>query len=219
MRNLCVYALLCAALMSCNCNSKCDQNKCCQGAEGKNAVVEAIMSRRSIREYKPEQIKPEELQTILECGINAPSAMNRQPWAVRAIQRKSLLDSMCTAFVEHIKQHADERMLKRISDPSYHPLFGAPTFIIVAADTANKYALNDCGMLIQNIQLAAESMDIGTCTIGSFMDYLRSPEGERFRQQLNFPEGYAIDLGITMGYKAQRPEAKPRDKAKAQVIE
>lgn len=217
MRNLCVYALLCAALMSCNCN-KCDQkqDQCCNG---KNAVVEAIMSRRSIREYKPEQIKTEELQVILECGLNAPSAMNRQPWAVRAIQRKSLLDSMCNAFVDHIKQNADERMLKRISDPSYHPLFGAPTFIIVAADTANKYALNDCGMLIQNIQLAAESMDIGTCTIGSFMDYLRSPEGEWFRQHLNLPEGYAIDLGITLGYKAQRPEAKPRDKAKAQVIE
>ena len=59
-----------------------------QCSEQKNQVVDCIMSRRSIRAYKPEQIKDEELQTILECGINAPSARNSQPWEVRVIRDK-----------------------------------------------------------------------------------------------------------------------------------
>ena len=44
-----------------------------------NAVVEAIMSRRSIRKYKDQPVEREKLETIVNCGINAPSGMNRQP--------------------------------------------------------------------------------------------------------------------------------------------
>ena len=54
-------------------------------AEQGNAVVEAIMSRRSIRKYKDQPVEREKLETIVNCGINAPSGMNRQPWQVRVV--------------------------------------------------------------------------------------------------------------------------------------
>ena len=38
----------------------------------KNQVVETIMTRRSIRQYKPQAVEREKMQTIVECGINAP---------------------------------------------------------------------------------------------------------------------------------------------------
>lgn len=143
--------------------------------KSKNAVVEAIMSRRSVRAYKPDQIKPGELDVILECAINAPSAMNRQPWELRVIQNQDLLNQMVAAFVENAKNSGDPKMAERVSAEGFSPIFHAPTFIVIAYDTTNKYGLNDCGMLAQNILLAAESMGIGTCTIGGFMNFLNVP--------------------------------------------
>ena len=50
--------------------------------DGGNAVIENIMSRRSIRSYKDCTVGRDTLQTILECGINAPNGMNKQSWEV-----------------------------------------------------------------------------------------------------------------------------------------
>lgn len=51
----------------------------------KDVVVENIMNRRSICSYKPEQIKDAEQEQIIECAINAPSALNTQLWEMRVI--------------------------------------------------------------------------------------------------------------------------------------
>ena len=46
------------------------------------AVIETIMSRRSIRKYKPEAVNRDTMKVILDCGINAPNGQNKQSWAV-----------------------------------------------------------------------------------------------------------------------------------------
>lgn len=211
-----IIALLCVALVSCQSGEN-KQNENSMDSE-KNPVVGAIMSRRSVRAFQPDQIKPEELNVMLECAINAPSAMNRQPWVVRVIQNQTLLDSMVVAFVEYAKQSDDPKMVERVSAQGYSPIYHAPTFIIVAHDTANPYGMSDCGMLVQNILLAAESIDIGTCTIGGFMRFLKSPQGAVYAERLNIPQGYELHLGVAVGYKAQHPEAKPRDASKIQFV-
>ena len=51
-----------------------------------NEVLNNILTRRSIRKFKPEQIKDEELDLILKAGIYAPSGMNRQSWKFTVLQ-------------------------------------------------------------------------------------------------------------------------------------
>ena len=48
-------------------------------------VIDAIMARRSIRQYTDQQVPRELLQKIAECGVNAPNAMNKQEWEVRIV--------------------------------------------------------------------------------------------------------------------------------------
>lgn len=211
-------SFLFAGVMFCSCCNVDNEKKSKCMSTNENAVVEAIMSRRSIRAYKPDQIKPEELDVILKCAINAPSAMNRQPWEVRVIQDKALLDEMVAAFVESVKQSGDSAMVERVSTPGFNPIFNAPTFIIIAHDTNNHYGYSDCGMLAQNILLAAESMNIGTCTIGGFMNFLRSPAAKKYVDTMNLSEGYELHIGVAMGYKDQNPDAKPRDAQKVQFV-
>jgi nitroreductase len=159
-----------------------------------SSAIDVIMSRRSIRSYKQEQIKDEELNTILECGINAPSAMNNQSWEIRVIQNPEILNKI---------------------EGSFH---NAPTLIVIASATDNFFSPVDCGLLGQNILLAAESLDIGTCVVGNFTNFLNSPEGAEVVQKLELSEGYKPLYSIAVGYKNERPEAKPRDKGKIKII-
>ena len=41
-------------------------------------AIELLKKRRSCRSYKQDMVKDDELRTILDCGLNAPSAMNKQ---------------------------------------------------------------------------------------------------------------------------------------------
>ncbi|MDR1169342.1 MAG: nitroreductase [Prevotellaceae bacterium] len=158
------------------------------------SAIDVIMNRRSIRSYKPEQIKDNELNTILECGVNAPSALNLQSWEIRVIQNPEIL--------------------KKI-EGSFH---NAPTLIVIASAADNFFSPVDCGLLGQNILLAAESMDIGTCVLGNFTAFLNSPEGADVFKSLELSEGYKPLYSIAVGYKNERPEAKPRDKGKIKII-
>lgn len=195
-------------------NSKCEQ----QCSEQKNQVVECIMSRRSIRAYKPEQIKDEELQTILECGINAPSARNSQPWEVRVIRDKEAIDNLNKEVIADMIEKRPEAK-ERFADEDASVFFHAPTLLVVAYDTTQYWGQSDCGMLVQNILLAAESMNIGSCAVGCCRDYINSPKGADFVKSLNLPENYVVYLTVTLGYKDENPDAKPRDDKKVAYME
>ena len=181
--------------------------------ETKNTTIETILSRRSIRSYKPEQISEQTLDTIINCAVNAPSAMNKQPWEVRIIQNPELIKALEDGFTAFSTKGNPEKAANAKS--VFH---GAPTVIIVAYQKDNSFGQVDCGWLGQNILLAAQSMNIGTCVVGYPVQYLRSPEAKDLVSQLKFSEGYEVLYTIAMGYKNESPDAKPRDKSKIEII-
>lgn len=195
-------------------NSKCEQ----QCSEQKNQVVDCIMSRRSIRAYKPEQIKDEELKTILECAINAPSARNSQPWEVRVMQNKDAIENLNKEVIADMIEKRPEAK-ERFADENASVFFHAPTLLVVAYDTTQYWGQSDCGMLVQNVLLAAESMNIGSCAVGCCREYINSPKAADFVKSLNLTENYVVYLTVTLGYKDENPDAKPRDDKKVAYME
>lgn len=195
-------------------NSKCEQ----QCSEQKNQVVDCIMSRRSIRAYKPEQIKDEELKTILECAINAPSARNSQPWEVRVMQNKDAIENLNKEVIADMIEKRPEAK-ERFADENASVFFHAPTLLVVAYDTTQYWGQSDCGMLVQNVLLAAESMNIGSCAVGCCREYINSPKAADFVKSLNLPKNYVVYLTVTLGYKDENPDAKPRDDKKVAYME
>ena len=195
-------------------NSKCEQ----QCSEQKNQVVDCIMSRRSIRAYKPEQIKDEELKTILECAINAPSARNSQPWEIRVMQNKEAIENLNKEVIADMIEKRPEAK-ERFADENASVFFHAPTLLVVAYDTTQYWGQSDCGMLVQNVLLAAESMNIGSCAVGCCREYINSPKAADFVKSLNLPENYVVYLTVTLGYKDENPDAKPRDDKKVAYME
>ncbi|GBU07289.1 NAD(P)H nitroreductase [Bacteroidales bacterium] len=211
-----IYLLAVACLTFSSCNQTKEEKESTLDCVQTNKTVESIMNRRSIRSYQSEQIKAEQLDTIIQCAINAPSAVNKQSWEVRVIQNPELLKTIDEGFIKYAKEN--NMYNSRIKD-GFHVFYEAPTLIIVANDTTNSSSQVDCGLLGQNVLLAAESMDIGTCVIGYLIAYLNSPEGrEKIVPQFNLPSGYRPIYTISMGYKNERPDARARNQAKVQFI-
>ncbi len=184
---------------------------CCQQEPQKeeaNAVIETIMARRSIRQYKPQTVSEDTLNTILQCGINAPSAINRQSWDVRVVNSPAVYEEI---FGYLVAANPD-------TDPSIirGSFRGAPTLVFVAHDPSFGYSTIDCGLLIENIVLSAWSMGVGSICLGSPIPFVKnSPEA---LARLDFAPGYEPILCIGLGYADESPEAKPRDASKVKFV-
>jgi len=176
----------------------------------KNPVLEAIKNRRSIRRYLPDQIKDAELAAILEAGAYAPSAHNEQPWHFTVIRNRELLDRISDKSKELMAAQETDWIKKMGQNPDLHIFYKAPTVVLVSTRLGAMSPKVDCAAAIQNMLLAAESLDIGSCWVG-LARYYFSLESEL--PLLGIPDGYEPFYAVTLGYKAQRPSrALPRKK-------
>lgn len=183
---------------------------CCQMD---NDVVRTIMARRSVRKYKDTPVEHEKLALIAKCGINAPSAMNRQTWAIRVVEDPEFIAATTRVFEKEMPQ-----MVKR--DANFKNMYrNAPNIIIVACDDDDDYAELNAGLMGENMMLAAQSLGLGTCCLGSAARFLDDSEGcKEYLKRLNLPKGYEICYVLAVGYPDEAPEAKPRDEGKIEFI-
>lgn len=187
----------------------CSQQQSNPQKEEGNAVIENIMSRRSIRAYKPCTVARDTMRTILECGINAPSGMNRQSWEVRVVDNPEVM--------------AEIVQLMAAGNPDVDPgavkgcFRGAPVMVFIANDPAYDFSVIDCGLLSQNIMLSGWSLGVGSVCLGSPIRFLRNAQDAMAK--LGFSKGYTPVICIGMGYPAESPQAKPRDFGKVRFVD
>ena len=176
-----------------------------------NAVINAIMERRSIRKYLEKPVEHEKLEIVVRCGINAPSGMNRQPWIVRVVENQQLINDVTEVYK---KENAEQ--VKR--DPTFKNMFrNAPNLICVC--TPKNGGDLDAGLLGENMMLAAQSLGLGTCCLGGPVRFLNSnPNAKFFLDKLDIPEGYQLNYILAIGYPDESPAAKPRDASKVKYV-
>ena len=63
-----------------------------------HAVTENILTRRSVRKYKPQPVGRDTMQVILKCGINAPNGQNKQSWEVRVVDNPEFIDGITALY-------------------------------------------------------------------------------------------------------------------------
>ena len=175
------------------------------------------MARRSIRAYQPQAVEREIMDQIVKCGINAPNGMNAQPWEVRIVDNPEFIDGVTKIYVEKMKQ--DPRRAKMVEDPSFKNMFrNAPTVVFIALGDS-RFAYIDCGLMAQNMMLAAKSLGIGSIALGSPVDFFKGEEAAEYYKRLEFPDNYTLALVLGFGYPDESPDAKPRDESKIRWIE
>lgn len=181
--------------------------------EGKNPVIETIMSRRSVRKYQPQAVNRDTMQLIVECGINAPNAINRQAWEIRIVDNPAVIQKLTDLYVKENPKEAE--------NPNFKNMFrNAPTVAFIANDTSFAYSPVDCGLMAENMILSAWSMGIGSCCLGGPARFMKSnAEANEYLKQMGFSENYELLLCIGFGYPAETPAAKPRDVSKVKFMD
>lgn len=175
-------------------------------------LMEAIGKRRSIRAYKPDAVSREAIDRLLDAAVQAPSAMNTQPWVFGVIQDSSTLQKYSErtkAFL--LGKIAEwpwiERYREYFEDPDYSIFYNAPTLVVIYAKAISPIAQIDCTLAAENLMLAATDMGLGTCWIGFATEVLNSPEAKK---ELGVPEEYTVIAPIIVGY----PDGPPPEREK-----
>ena len=165
-----------------------------------NAVITALVQRRSVRAYKPEQITDDELKTVLEAGTWAPTGMGRQdPWIV-AVQNPELLKKLSKMNAAFLGMDTD-------------PFYGAPTYVLVFGSDPAVWAnsVPDGSLVLGNMMNAAHAIGLGSCWINREREMFATPEGKALMQELGLPEGLIGIGALSLGYPAAPPrDPKPR---------
>ncbi len=163
-----------------------------------NETIKTLMGRRSIRKFKPVQIKEEELNTILNAGMYAPSGANQQSALLVVIQDKETLKKLSVMNAAVLGKDMD-------------PYYGAPTLILVFADKSKITPIEDGSLALGNMFNAAASLGIGSCWVHRTKQMFETQEGKEFLKKWGVTGDYIGVGSCILGYpEGEHPKAAPR---------
>ena len=182
-----------------------------------NSVIDNIMTRRSIRSFKEQQITRDELNTILTAGSYAPSGMALQSWKFTAIQDPKVLNKINETMRQTLLGISPEseayayyaNYIKMAQDLTSNFLYHAATYVLVSNQRENKNGFADSALAIGNMMLAAHSIGIGSCWLNQVP---RLSEHELMRElltELEIPQDHTVYGSVVLGY----PNGKERSAA------
>jgi len=155
--------------------------------------MKALMTRRSIRVFRPEPVEPEIIRTLIEAAMYAPSAGDQEPWRFVLIQDPATLQRIA------------------IDHPYASALESAPMAILVCAATRDlphpDYRAEDCAAATQNLMLAAHMQGLGSVWIGLY------PKRDRMAilsRLLHLPEDVEPFALVPVGHPLEHPEQPER---------
>ena len=175
-------------------------------------TLNAIHMRRAVRAYSDRRLDQPKIQRLIEAAVDAPSAMDRQPWSFMVVRDRERLAWIAREARRHLLETIPDDSplapLKAfVADPGMDILYGAPALVVICATLDDPGAAEDCALAAENLMLAARAMELGTCWIGLARSWLNQPE---CKKALGIEPQYAPVAPIIVGYPAAWPDAPPR---------
>lgn len=175
-------------------------------------LLHAIYHRRSVREYTDVPVHPAMIEDLIKAAIQAPSAINQQPWAFAVIRGRERLERYSERAKAHLlttlPQLLELHQRAEALDSTTHNIFHhATTLVAICATPAPYHPEEDCLLAAQNFMLAAYGMGMGTCTIGFVRPWLNLPE---IKAELGIAPDCSVVMPLVVGWPAAVPPAPPR---------
>jgi nitroreductase len=170
-------------------------------------LVDAIFGRRSVRDFTDEPVSEGTVRTLIQAAIQAPSAINSQPWAFVVFQDRNLLkaysDRAKQLCIEALRAGSPEETLKdMLADPSFNIFYNSGTLIVIYAQPNGQHPEWDACLAAQNLMLVAWDMGLGTCPIGLAWPLLEQAD---VKKSLNIPADFVAVMPIIVGYPRVKP--------------
>lgn len=158
-----------------------------------HSALQDLKTRRSCRKYKPDQIKDEELEMILEAGTFAPTGMGRQSPIIVAVQDKETRDLLSKWNAEGMGANTD-------------PFYGAPTVLVVLADRNVSTHVDDGNQVIGNLLNAAHAIGVDSCYVYRAREVFETEKGKELLRKWGIEGDYEGIGNVILGYGL--PEGK-----------
>ena len=171
-----------------------------------NAAYENLLTRRSVRKYKSEQISDEELNAVLTAGTYAPTAKGTQSPMIIAVQDRGDIARLSSL---------NANIMGVTSDPFY----GAPTVVVVLAQAGNRNGVQDASLVMGNMMNAAHALGLGSCWVNRAYETFELPEGRELLKKWGV-EGDWIGVGYCiLGYPdGELPMAAARREGYVKIV-
>ena len=160
-----------------------------------NEGINAILNRRSCRSFTREPVAREDVETILDCALRAPSAAGKQTWQFTAVMGEEKIQRLAAAA---------GKALSREGYDMYDP-----TVLIITSnrkDTKFREADNACAM--ENIYLSANALGLGCVWINQLYDCFDDPGVRAVLREYGVPDDHGVYGCAAIGH----PAGGPRDK-------
>jgi len=183
-------------------------------------LKEALYSRRAVRMYEAVAVDETTIQSLIDAAIQAPSAINEQPWSFTVVRDRALLARISDAAKAHMLATTPAGLVSHhfeevLGNPSFNIFYDAPLLIVIASRIEGPWVTIDCSLAAQNLMLAARAIDLGTCWIGFAQSYIATPEG---KAQINLPPAYLPVAPIVVGYPVSFPPPVTRKPAEIRWV-
>lgn len=170
-------------------------------------INEAIDGRRSTREYTTQAVDEAVIGRLIDAAVQAPSAVNQQPWTFTVLRDQALLD--------RISREAKAYMLATLpsgpqsghfqsllNDEHFQIFYHAPVLILISGNAPSQWVVEDCALAAENLMLAAYAEGLGSCWIGFAQAFLNTPQGKK---ALGLPAEWAPVAPIIVGHPKSTP--------------
>ena len=163
-----------------------------------NEMIQKMLSRHAIRRFQKQQLPEDVLNEILLAGLYAPSGKNLQSSVMVCVTDKETVNLLSNLNAQVMNSDSD-------------PFYGAPAVIAVLGDSNCPLYVQDASLVMQNLMLAAHSLNLASCWINRGFEVFRSLEGKKLKEKWNIPDSYEGVAFCILGYSAEPAlEAKPR---------
>lgn len=162
-------------------------------------AIKNMLTRTSVKKYKPDLVSKEILDQIIEAGTYAPTGRNAQSPIILAVTNKQVRDELS-------KLNA-----KVMGVEGVDPFYGAPVVLVVLADKQRNTRVYDGSLVMGNLQLAAHALGVGACWIHRAKEVFEMPEGQALLKKLGIEGEYEGIGNCVLGYPdGEVPPVKPR---------
>jgi nitroreductase len=179
-----------------------------------NEIILNIKARRSVRDYLDRPVSEESVKKIIDAGIYAPTGFGSEPWFFVVVQNKEMMKRMSDyckpKLLAQLKDMPNDNVAEfknMLGREDFDIFYGAPLLVIVLGSNAGFTTDYDCAMCAQNMMLAATSMGIGSCWVGTACFFQDNVE---FMSELGIPYDYRVIAPIVFGYEGEVRERPPR---------
>lgn len=177
-----------------------------------NNFLKILSQRKSCRSFQQRCLNRDELEAILFAGIQAPSAMNRQLCEVYAVTHNQIIDALADAIKEIFIERGEN-----ISE-HYHCAYHAPVLVIVAGSKDDPCRIEDGSCILENIFLAATSLNIGSCWINQLKDTQNTSKVRHILTNIGIPVDDQVIGCAALGYIQDEGQEKEKLQNRIHII-